>query len=290
MPIPVQSHPFNAGGPVDPVWLEWLRTLEQGDASSNAELATQISAIATALGSPDGTAANIPPQTDEIARLLQGDGISITGDGSTGSPYIVSLVGSALVVFNTAAQFTADDKILPKGIFGKETDTGFLKIGDGVTRWTALGYYDAAAIPYDPTTSGLSATDVQAAVDELAAAIGDGAIGCTFDGGGAALTVGAFVDVQAPFDATINAATLVGDPSGSLVISVWKDVLANYPPTSGDNIAASAPPTLSSAAHSRDTSLTGWTKTITKGDVLRFTVQSCSSITRASLALEVTKD
>ena len=28
---------------------------------------------------------------------------------------------------------------------------------------------------------------------------------------------------------------------------------------------------------------------LAKGDVLRFTVQSCSSITRASLALEVTK-
>lgn len=172
MPIPVQSHPFNAGGPVDPVWLEWLRTLEQGDASSNAELATQISAIATALGSPDGTAANIPPQTDEIARLSQGAGISITGSGTKGSPYVISLAGGGFVIGMDAADFVSENPTLGLGSIGWEIDTGKFKFADGVTDWAGLDYFNAAALPYDPTTSGLSATDVQAAVDELAASGG----------------------------------------------------------------------------------------------------------------------
>ena len=40
-----------------------------------------------------------------------------------------------------------------------------------MTDWTGLDYFNAADIPYDPTTSGLSATDVQAAIDETVALI-----------------------------------------------------------------------------------------------------------------------
>jgi len=41
----------------------------------------------------------------------------------------------------TAASWTSDDPTLESGEFGYETDTGQLKIGDGVTAWTALAYY-----------------------------------------------------------------------------------------------------------------------------------------------------
>lgn len=41
-----------------------------------------------------------------------------------------------------AANWTSTDPILAQGEFGYETDTLLLKIGDGVTAWTALGYYD----------------------------------------------------------------------------------------------------------------------------------------------------
>lgn len=45
-----------------------------------------------------------------------------------------------LVTFATAASFTADDAVLRLGEMGVETDTDKLKIGDGVTPWTALDY------------------------------------------------------------------------------------------------------------------------------------------------------
>jgi hypothetical protein len=43
---------------------------------------------------------------------------------------------------DTAANWTSADPILAQGEFGYESDTLLLKIGDGVTAWSALGYYD----------------------------------------------------------------------------------------------------------------------------------------------------
>lgn len=40
----------------------------------------------------------------------------------------------------TAAEWAADNPILGPGEPGFETDTRYLKIGDGVTPWNSLGY------------------------------------------------------------------------------------------------------------------------------------------------------
>lgn len=108
------------------------------------------------------------------------------------------------------------------------------------------------------------------------------------DGGGATITTGVKADVEIGFDATITKWTLLADQSGSIVVNVWKDVYANYPPTSGDKITASAPPTISSATKGQSSTLTGWTTGINAGDTLRFNVDSVTSIQRVTLALELT--
>ena len=74
---------------------------------------------------------------------------------------------------DTAANWAAINPILASGEWGFETDTRKIKIGDGTTAWNALAYfgiYTAADLPYDNTASGMAATDVQAAIDELEAA------------------------------------------------------------------------------------------------------------------------
>ena len=109
------------------------------------------------------------------------------------------------------------------------------------------------------------------------------------DGGGSAITTGIKGDIEVPFNCTINAATLLADQSGSAVIDVWKVAYASYPPTVADKITASAPPTLSAAAKSQDATLTGWTTTITAGDVLRINVNSASTVTRVLLSLKITR-
>ena len=41
---------------------------------------------------------------------------------------------------DTGANWTSNDPILAQGEFGLETDTGFLKLGDGSSVWTSLAY------------------------------------------------------------------------------------------------------------------------------------------------------
>jgi hypothetical protein len=115
------------------------------------------------------------------------------------------------------------------------------------------------------------------------------AIEFIIDGGGSAITTGVKGDLEVPFSCTINRATLLADQSGSIVIDIWKDTYANYPPTVADTITASAKPTLSTAIKSQDATLTGWTTTITAGNTLRFNVDSITTCTRVTLSLKVTR-
>jgi len=118
-----------------------------------------------------------------------------------------------------------------------------------------------------------------------------GAVGLIIDGGGSAITTGVKGFVEVPFACTITAATLLSTDSastaGSIVVDIWKDTYANYPPVVGDSITASAKPTLSAANKSRDTTLTGWTTAIAAGDVLGFSVTSATTVTRVCLSLTV---
>jgi hypothetical protein len=109
------------------------------------------------------------------------------------------------------------------------------------------------------------------------------------DGGGSAITTGVKGDIEVPFACTITAARLFADQTGSIVVDIWKDTYANFPPVVGDSITASAKPTLSSAIKAQNTTLTGWTTSIAAGDVLRFNVDSITTCTRVTVSLSVTR-
>jgi hypothetical protein len=93
--------------------------------------------------------------------------------------------------------------------------------------------------------------------------------------------------IEIPFACTITGWTLLADVSGSIVFDVWKDTYANYPPVVGDSITASAKPTISSAIKNQSTTLTGWTISVTAGDILAFNVDSVSTIKKISMNLKV---
>jgi hypothetical protein len=124
-------------------------------------------------------------------------------------------------------------------------------------------------------------------LNNVAAATQYSTINFLIDGGGSAITTGIKGDVVVDFACTIVGATLLADQSGDIVIDVWKDTYANFAPTDADSITASAPPTLSAATKSQDTTLTGWTTSVSAGDILRFNVDSASTVTRVTLALKV---
>ena len=122
-----------------------------------------------------------------------------------------------------------------------------------------------------------------------AATASTAALEFVIDGGGAAITTGIKGDLEIPFGCTVTRATLLGDQTGSIVVDIWVDTYANFPPTVADTITASAKPTLSSATKSQDATLTGWGTTLNAGSIMRFNVDSCTTTTRCTVSLYVTK-
>ena len=109
------------------------------------------------------------------------------------------------------------------------------------------------------------------------------------DGGGSAITTGVKGYIEIPFGMTITGVTMLADQSGSIVVDIWKDSYANYPPVDADSITASAVPTITTATKSQDLTLTGWTTTVTAGDILGFNVDSITTVTRVTVAIRGTK-
>lgn len=108
-----------------------------------------------------------------------------------------------------------------------------------------------------------------------------GELQMTFSGGGSAISTGVKLDTEVPFDLTVVAWRLVGD--GDVVIDLWKDSFANYPPTVADTVTGTEKPTLSGVTKNEDTNLTTWTDlTWTKGEIIRANVDSATA-TRAHL-------
>jgi hypothetical protein len=110
--------------------------------------------------------------------------------------------------------------------------------------------------------------------------------GITIDGGGAPIGTGPKGDLVIPYGMTITSWTLIADTTGSIVIDVWKDNYSTYPPTSLDSIAGSEKPTLSSQIKNQDLSLTTWSTSIVSGDIIRFNVDSASTVTRVTLSIQ----
>ena len=95
--------------------------------------------------------------------------------------------------------------------------------------------------------------------------------------------------VQIPYDCTITGYELTADQSGDIVIDLWVNDYSAFPPTVADTITAAAKPTLSSAQASTDSTLTGWTKTLSAGDYLLANVDSASTLEKAVLIINVTR-
>jgi hypothetical protein len=143
---------------------------------------------------------------------------------------------------------------------------------------------DANGLPAEATNTD---TEVADAVTKKHSKV----ISLTFiiDGGGSAITTGQKGHIEIPFACTITGWTLLADQSGSIVIDVWKDTYANFPPTVADTIAGSEKPTLSSVQKNQDLTLTTWTTAVSAGDILAFNVDSVATVTRVTLSIRADK-
>ena len=116
-----------------------------------------------------------------------------------------------------------------------------------------------------------------------------GVLGCTVNGLGNVPGSGILGDLYCPWACTITGLTLQADVAGSAVFDIWKCAYGSGPPTVANTICAAALPTLSSAIDAQDNTLTGWTKTVSAGDWLRFVLNTASTLTKVTLTLTTTK-
>lgn len=107
---------------------------------------------------------------------------------------------------------------------------------------------------------------------------------------GAALTAGDCpeVNVLCQNAGTISKWTILTEGgTGSCVVDVWKDTYANAPPTVADTITAAAKPTVTTATKAQSSTLTGWTTSVTAGDIMTFKLDSSSTFTSITVILEI---
>jgi hypothetical protein len=104
-------------------------------------------------------------------------------------------------------------------------------------------------------------------------------------GGGSVISVDEKGHIEVPFAMTITGWTVLADQSGSIVVDVWKDTYASFPPTNAGSITGTEKPTLSSAQKNQDLSLTSWTTSVAAGDILDFEVESATTVQRVVVAL-----
>lgn len=106
---------------------------------------------------------------------------------------------------------------------------------------------------------------------------------------GTEIADGAQAWVEVPWACTISRVSALADQSGDIVVDLWVDAYANYPPTDADSITAAAPVTISSDTGSQDATLTDWTVALAAGDILMANVDSCTDIEQVTISLLVTR-
>lgn len=188
--------------------------------------------------------------------------------------YVIS--GTGNVAMTTSPVFTTPNLGTPSA----------LVLTNATGTPTSIGLANGTGLPVSTGISGLGTGVATMLASNTAPTL---ALAFVIDGGGSTITTGNKRGIYIPFACTITGWNIGLDQSGSIVIDIWKDTEANYPPTVADTITAAAKPTVTTATHNASTTLTGWTTTIAAGNWLFFNVDSVTSATWANITLTVTK-
>lgn len=109
-------------------------------------------------------------------------------------------------------------------------------------------------------------------------------ISVVLDGSGSAITTGIKADILVPYDCIITQTTLLADQDGDIAVDVWVDSYANFPPTDDDSKTTPAIPASGKKYQSGTLSIA-----VAANSVVRFNVDSCTTITRCLVALSIEK-
>ena len=252
-----------------------------------------------------GTAADNLVQLNASAQLpaVSADLLTIT---DTGTYFTTDTVGTALQELGgelaEVTQITLDASLtIAAGALSvtypvtAETwsGSGWHEDTDGLARNDAYDYLHIAdtdddGLPnkVDLSSAGFVKTDANGVLSS--ASITEVIAGLSLDGGGSDIPDGVKGDRRIPFAGTINTMTILAtDASCSVVVDIWKDTYANYPPTVADAITGGGKPTI---ATSNKGQITGLNISVSAGDVVRFFVDSNDCTGKVALTLEGTRD
>lgn len=231
--------------------------------------------------------------------------MGMSANGNTGNFDLYNnIAGHHVIAINKTTSLT--DILKGLKVTGNIELTANLTLPDNVTQIFNPGADNAGinvgSLAGDPATPDngdvwydSTANELTARINGVNVVLGAGAsvaqktrqIGIVVDGGGSVLTTGLKGFKSFPVAGTITAVRLLADQSGSIVIDIWKDTYANFPPTVADTITASAKPTITTAVKSEDTTLTGWTTAVAAGDIFAFNIDSVTTIQRIILELTI---
>lgn len=228
--------------------------------------------------------------------MINTDGLTIDEDNVT---YIDGIKQSTLVSSSVQSVTGLDtDNTDPQNPIIQISVDGTTITGDGTPgnplvstggsggSTTFIGLTD---VPASYTGAAKQVVRVNAAETDLEFFIPKGSVNLTIDGSGGVIQIGDAGCVTIPYNATITGWSIMADVAGSIVIDVWKDSYANYPPVVGDSIAGSEKPTLSSVIKNQDLTLTTWTTSVTAGDILRFNIDSATTVNKVYVTLFLDK-
>lgn len=230
-----------------------------------AEFVVDTMAAAFVQGANVTISYNDPAGTITIAAAGGGGGGGLA-DGDYGS---VTVSGTGTIITIDAAAVT----LAMMANLGANTFIG--SVAGGVP--TALTMTAAGRALVD---------DADAAAQRATLGVDTFDIIFVIDGGGSVITTGIKGDLMVDFACTVQSWTVLGDQSGSIVVDIWKDTYANFPPVVGDTITGTEKPTISAATKGQDASLTSFVTAIAAGSILRFNVDSVTTLTRATVILK----
>jgi hypothetical protein len=259
--------------------------------SGTVATSTTTPAITLMLGAitPSSVAATGTVTGSNLSGTNTGDQSTITGNAGTATKFATARNINGVAFDGTAAITVNAVDATARAPTTRLINTTAPLTGGGdlsADRTLAVSTFSTTVAGVVPASTTADAKRLHADAtwsDELAA------ICFIVDGGGATITAGIKGDLTVPFACTIVDWTILSDQSGSIVVNLWKSTLAAFPPTVTAKITASLPPTVTSTTKANSTTLTGWTTTVSAGDVIRFNVDSVTTIQRATITLKVKK-
>lgn len=245
----------------------------------------------------------------DIRNAIEGPGIAIEGESDV--PATISANADLLDLLNqsyilaTSSSFLTNERILEaEGGILEAVDTGpngtfTIRVKQNGINASKFRQSGPLTVVGRPTNTAGNISDIAASADEQLlmrsgttlkfAGNPRNMIGATWViGAGAITTPVNDVALYISKACRIVSVSVVTDGGpGDCVIDIWKDVIANYPPTVLDTITAAAKPTISSGLTYVDTTLTGWDKDLDAGDVVMFHLDSVVAFSSIAIQLHL---